>query len=269
MRITLFRSLLVLVSIGLFMTLNAYLSLIHTRSRTNEDTPDVVQIDRNTDYDDGCFRPNNPKRDLLRYPVKLKDMGYSPVYHPDPGATRCGVSWEWTGNDEQADALIYNTLHHHDDTETEKGNLHVVKRKCQDRVLLSVESPLYYPLMLNATSYGFNIAMDFRRDSDVPIPYVPSNYMQMVKKKPLPTNKKNNDVYITGFMSNCIAINYRDEVVQELQQYVPVHNYGSCDRNAKLPPLEKGQGWVGQKLDVIRKYKFTLAFENSNVSEYH
>jgi hypothetical protein len=218
------------------------------------------------DANDECQWPH--KRDLLRHPVQLKDMSSSTIYHPEPGPTRCYVPWEWTNDEKKADALIYNTLHHHANNKFSEGNLKVIFNDCQHRVLLSVESPIYYPLMLNAKEYGFDVSMDFRLHSDVPVPYVPSNYMYLIKKMPLPTAEKSKDVFIAAFMSNCAARNNRDKIVGHLEKHVKVHNYGSCRNNIELPPLQKGQGWVGQKLEVLRKYKFTLAFENSNFPDY-
>lgn len=208
-----------------------------------------------------CMSPNNHDRDLLRYPVLLKDMGSSNMYHPDPVATRCMVPWEWTLDIQKADALLYNTLEYN-------PSLPLIVRKCQKRVLVSVESPLYHGIMLLSKEKGFDIDMNFRLDSDIPIPYVPPSHLNFIKKIPVPTYLKRRDVFITAFISNCFALNNRLIYMIQLMEYVNVHSYGKCEKNVELPSLSPGQGWVGQKSEIISKYKFTLAFENSNFHDY-
>lgn len=119
----------------------------------------------------------------------------------------------------------------------------------------------------------FNWTSTYSSESDIPIPYgeyVPYN-------SPLPnninhglglhtSNNKHNFAtrktrLVAWFVTNCKASNHREEFVDALKQYVQVDVYGICDRlkcrNRTLC------------LDMLKKkYKFYLAFENSNCREY-
>lgn len=45
-------------------------------------------------------------------------------------------------------------------------------------------------------------------------------------------------------------------------------NIGACDRNAEIPEYLISKSKWEQKITIIRNYKFTLCFENSNEKDY-
>ncbi|KAL0484622.1 glycoprotein 3-alpha-L-fucosyltransferase A [Acrasis kona] len=264
----------------LFVTIFPFIQyiIIHKNVNTNKENQNQVIHQKNVEpvkkevkevkeeiikhsivtFDKECMSPQNKKRDLQRYPVLLHDMGNS-IYHPDPARTRCPVPWEWSDDVQDADAVIFNTLQN-----GASSILNQKVQKCQKIVLLGVESPVYYPWMLDKT-LPVDITMDFRLLSDVPIPYVPSSYLTLFKTQPEPIASKS---FISAFISNCGALNNREIVQKEIMDLAKVDSFGACHNNAKLPDLKQGEGWVGQKLSVLSKYKFTLAFENSNAEDY-
>jgi len=50
---------------------------------------------------------------------------------------------------------------------------------------------------------------------------------------------------------------------------VTVHSMGRCEHNFEwTPPGGRTRGRFIDKIDMLRRYKFTLAFENANVDDY-
>ncbi|RIB11691.1 Glycosyltransferase Family 10 protein [Gigaspora rosea] len=81
--------------------------------------------------------------------------------------------------------------------------------------------------------------------------------------------------------SNCDSQNNRDDYVKKLMQHITVHSFGQCLHNQEVPDdirdkygLEKGDAAYWKKYmyelkrDVLMRYKFVLAFENSNCEGY-
>ena len=60
-----------------------------------------------------------------------------------------------------------------------------------------------------------------------------------------------------AFISNCGAQSFRLEAVQQLGTVVQVHSYGACEHNSDADGASKA--------DILPSYRFTLAFENSQV----
>lgn len=69
---------------------------------------------------------------------------------------------------------------------------------------------------------------------------------------------------MSAWISNC-GPRYRLEYMSQLMHYgVPIHSYGMCNRNRELPSRSN----PGEKERLIRTYKFTFAFENSETDDY-
>ncbi|KEG06056.1 hypothetical protein DQ04_16231000, partial [Trypanosoma grayi] len=72
---------------------------------------------------------------------------------------------------------------------------------------------------------------------------------------------------IAVFVSRCKA--RRVEVIHRLSRYYPVHSYGKCAKNKKIPPqCATIGGRYLQKMCVMRKYKYAMALENSREQDY-
>lgn len=72
---------------------------------------------------------------------------------------------------------------------------------------------------------------------------------------------------VAMFISNCGGSNKRLEYVRELMKYgVTVHSYGKCMHNKDAPQGKSNR--AAGKGDVVKNYKFTIAFENGNTENY-
>jgi len=68
---------------------------------------------------------------------------------------------------------------------------------------------------------------------------------------------------VAWFVSNCNAVNGRENYVNELRQYIDVHVYGVCG------DLSCPRSDARRCFDMLATdYKFYLAFENSNCRDY-
>ncbi|CAN0846483.1 Putative fucosyltransferase-like protein [Linum grandiflorum] len=135
----------------------------------------------------------------------------------------------------------------------------------------SMESAQYYPENDIATARGWvstilKCLRDFRRgyrivmttslSSDVPVGYFSwAEYDIMAAVQP-----KTEKALAAAFISNCGARNFRLQVLDGLEKLkIPIDSYGACHRNR--------DGRVN-KVEALKHYKFSLAFENSNEEDY-
>lgn len=163
-----------------------------------------------------------------------------------------------------------------DDADAVMFHLHLTKgphtlpnsrrRPGQFWIFFTDESPLHTFLLTrqyNMSHYNglFNLSMTYRSDSDVPVPYgrtvpLPEDTDEVIRDY---ASSKKNLVAILG--SNCGGANMRWPYVRELAKHVKVDVYGGC--GTKVCP-----GHFTRDCDVTERYKFYLAFENSNCREY-
>ncbi|GJP42617.1 hypothetical protein CLOM_g2164 [Closterium sp. NIES-68] len=123
-------------------------------------------------------------------------------------------------------------------------------------VLRSMEARSYYPINDPAIARkSHSVVMTVHYDSDVPVQYGSWEEYDIMRP-PVP---KTADAIAAAFISNCAANNFRLKAVEELQKFFTVHSYGRCLNNR---PYEH------DKLAVIQRYKFSLAFENSCEPDY-
>ncbi|KAF2900599.1 hypothetical protein ILUMI_05584 [Ignelater luminosus] len=112
----------------------------------------------------------------------------------------------------------------------------------------------------------FNWSMSYRMDCDIPVPYGRTVALKMeeaAEEENFDTwnANKSQDVFVAIMGSNCGGRNNRWKYVKELQKYIQVDIYGHCG------PL-KCPGHFLVDCPKLSKYKFYLAFENSNCDEY-
>ncbi|XP_045213493.2 alpha-(1,3)-fucosyltransferase fut-5-like [Mercenaria mercenaria] len=117
----------------------------------------------------------------------------------------------------------------------------------------------------------FNWTVWYRRDATIWWPYgmkrpLTKSGKSRVKSQDLVHNNfQNKTKGIAGMISNCIDQAQRYKLVYGLQKYLHVDMYGQCYNNKcgiRKNPLERKCD------DMIRKYKFYLAFENSHCKDY-
>ncbi|XP_074330289.1 glycoprotein 3-alpha-L-fucosyltransferase A-like isoform X1 [Apium graveolens] len=125
-------------------------------------------------------------------------------------------------------------------------------------ILRSMEPVSYY--MENNLSYarrtGYDLIMTTSLLSDVPVGYFSwAEYDIMAPLQP-----KTENALAAAFISNCVSRNFRLEALEGLKKAnITVDSYGACHGNR--------DGKVN-KVDALKRYKFSLAFENSNEEDY-
>lgn len=125
-------------------------------------------------------------------------------------------------------------------------------------VIRSMESAQYYSenKIDLARRRGYDIIMTTSLSSDVPVGYFSwAEYDIMA-----PVQPKTESAIAAAFISNCGARNFRLQALEALEKAnVKIDSYGGCHRNR--------DGRV-DKVQALKRYKFSLAFENSNEEDY-
>ncbi|KAL3689893.1 hypothetical protein R1sor_016202 [Riccia sorocarpa] len=132
----------------------------------------------------------------------------------------------------------------------EKGPAHILR---------SMESASYYPEndLTNARRRGYDTVMTTSLLSEVPVGYFSWAEYDLMS----PVQTKPESSMAAAFISNCGAHNFRLEALEGLKKHgVTIDSYGQC--------LRTRDGRGVNKLQALRRYKFSLAFENSNEDDY-
>jgi len=143
------------------------------------------------------------------------------------------------------------------------------QQQYQPWVLWSAEPPyrLSRAVVSEHIAQGhFDRSMTYRFDSDYPVPFFNGKTVEgaLAPMDP-PVSRRNNDVPVAWFASNCESYNGRERIVLELQRYgVKVDSYGACFANQ--PNVARGD--IFSTVPTIRQYKFYLSLENSNCRDY-
>ena len=105
----------------------------------------------------------------------------------------------------------------------------------------------------------FDVWMTYHPDADVVLPYYDADYAQRLLVSP---EKKNEDVCM--FISSPVNQSHRQEYLLELMKYLPIDSYGQWQHNKDLPD----DNGYRSKLEVMKRYRFTIAFENAIGADY-
>lgn len=105
----------------------------------------------------------------------------------------------------------------------------------------------------------FNLTMSHRSDSDIQLPYArilhdPANERHPVKRVILSRRSKD----VAWIASHCATMSKREMYIRELRKHINVDIFGKCGKNK----CKKG-GLAHCLEDVVKDYKFVLAFEKS------
>ena len=100
-------------------------------------------------------------------------------------------------------------------------------------------------------------------------------------KKKLSFSEKNDTIIASAFITKCgnwySDTNDRFNILSNLSTMIPIHSFGKCVQTIQvkdLPycqgiPYDKEYGWnFEEKVCILERYKFNLAFENSNDESY-
>lgn len=154
-----------------------------------------------------------------------------------------------------ADVVVFNLPFLYRELE---GDLE--KPEHQVWVAWSYESEANYPWMLSDELKDiFDLWMTYHLDSDIVLPYYDYTFKEKLFTPPC---EKTKDVCM--FISSPVNNSHRLEYLSELMDYLPIDSYGSWRRNCML---DEDKGYV-TKLDIIKRYKFTIAFENAISQDY-
>ncbi|KAK4284603.1 hypothetical protein QN277_001410 [Acacia crassicarpa] len=125
-------------------------------------------------------------------------------------------------------------------------------------VLRSMESSQYYAEnnIAMARRRGYSIVMTTSLSSDVPVGYFSWAEYDIMG----PVQPKTEAALAAAFISNCGARNFRLQALEALEKAnIKIDSYGGCHRNR--------DGRV-DKVETLKRYRFSLAFENSNEEDY-
>ena len=124
----------------------------------------------------------------------------------------------------------------------------------------------------NRTIHEADIKINYHTSSSVPWLYlcIPENKQPVMDalKLDIPSNRRG----IAMFVSDC-KVSYsqwRYEYLKELMEYIDIDSYGKCLHNTEMESTRRDIEHYTIKVDLLvkKRYKFVIAFENSQVSEY-
>ncbi|GEM09598.1 alpha-1,3-fucosyltransferase 10, glycosyltransferase family 10 protein [Rhodotorula toruloides] len=202
-----------------------------------------------------------------------------PILQPD-----CPVAVVYTEDESAADVLVLNVDSHAGLEDEELERLRN-ERPWQKFAAWGVESAPNRPFLerhFNSLREGkrnetYDFEITYRLNSTVPATYSYAyfNYSNV----PLLVDQKRSYKIAAAFITNCQPKNARSLVLDELISLLPgkVDSFGSCHNNADIDATLQELGIyddVGQhtkwneKITLISRYRFTVAFENSNDLDY-
>lgn len=132
-------------------------------------------------------------------------------------------------------------------------------------VAWSVESAVNYPALTDPfLMRQFDIRMTYERSADIWTPYFPSlTEFTALREAPLPAKTEKAPAVL--FQSGSVDRADRYAFLVEMMRSMAVDSYGSLLNTRPLQGPDSGRQ---TKLDVIARYKFCLAFENSLARDY-
>mmetsp|Transcript_11593 Transcript_11593/g.18579 ORF Transcript_11593/g.18579 Transcript_11593/m.18579 type:complete len:446 (+) Transcript_11593:105-1442(+) len=117
-------------------------------------------------------------------------------------------------------------------------------------------------------SNTFDISGNTRFTSVVPVPY--ADWFAFGFNEPLEW-PKTADALAAAYISNC-GFHKRNAMVDDLQKHgVSVFSYGNCVHNRNEndePKVAKANQRGARKINNLKRFKFSLAFENSETDDY-
>jgi hypothetical protein len=134
--------------------------------------------------------------------------------------------------------------------------------------MVMVESPSHTYLNYSPFNRKFNISMTYKKSSEIYLPFIV--YEKTTTSTTTLTMPEVPENYAAGksrlvawFVSHCPTAGLRERYVEELQKYIPVDIYGRCG-SLKCPRTSSELC----DLQLKKKYKFYLSFENSLCKQY-
>ena len=124
-----------------------------------------------------------------------------------------------------------------------------------------MECEQHYRRMRNARfMQQFELKMCYRQDADIMVSYIPK---QLQELRPGPLPPVDHQHLVCSFISGRSDRSGRGDYIKALARHMEVHQYGK--RGNRTIPDDQGRA---SKLNVLSKYRFTLAFENAIAPDY-
>jgi len=154
-----------------------------------------------------------------------------------------------------ADAVVFNIPFLYRDLEDD-----IEKPDNQIWIGWSYESEANYPWMFSEELKDlFDLWMTYHLDSDIVLPYYDYTFLEKLYTPAIPKTKD-----VCMFISSPVNKSYRMEYLSELMEHLEIDSYGHWKRNCFV---EEDIGYT-TKLNIIKQYKFTIAFENAINKDY-
>lgn len=158
----------------------------------------------------------------------------------------------------QADAVVF----HLPDLMWALEDDEIVKPGGQLWVAWSLECEVNYPWMEREDIRDlFDLWMGYHAEDDIAYGYCKYRYLQKLQQ-PIERLPERNKTCM--FISSRYNQSHRQEYLSELMKYTPIDSYGAFCNNRKL----KVDAGTETLLEVIRDYKFVIAFENAIAIDY-
>lgn len=207
---------------------------------------------------DGARRTRR-KSLLAGFPARPLLLLTTPMFDKSWLADACGSVPGWDVSEDRACLGAAHAVVFHLPQVT--GIRELPKPPGQLWIGVSAECDVYYPGQVDpALLARLDVVASYHRDSDFPLNYTsPARLHELL----LPPPPKSDAALACAFISNGHSCSGREARVLELERHLPVHHYGrwrSTHRSA-----DQGRA---TKLDVLRHYRFNLAFENCIDRDY-
>jgi hypothetical protein len=138
----------------------------------------------------------------------------------------------------------------------------LTKKKDQVWVAWCLECDTHLPQMSDPSFVGrFDITMTYRLDSDVVVTYLEPDLPDLLRQPPA---EKEDGKLLNAFISSRWNHSRRIEFLLQLMPHIDIHSYGRVFRNRNVAN-DHGRT---TKLEILKAYKFTLAFENAIGKDY-
>jgi len=194
----------------------------------------------------------------------------------DMGCTLSSVKERWQG----ADAILLEiSVTGMNEYPWQHPPLLPHKYPSQPWIIFSYEQEDYFKVQKDKLFLSsVDMRATYHADSEIPItfacPWAGStleDYLKPQKKLTEDGTERKGIIFVQSNCGNGGAAS-RTAYVRELMKYIQVDSYGHCLRNTELPSwwsTEKSHGGLmGEKIRLFSQYKFVLAFENNNITDY-
>jgi hypothetical protein len=147
-----------------------------------------------------------------------------------------------------------------DDTQQLPALRNVVPRR-QIWIFESEESTAHFPILEEpGFQQLFDYEMTYRRSADIWTPYIPSDFDAACQ---LDVDLERRET-CCAFISSSLDRAGRRAYMRELSQHMQIDSFGRFMNNKQLP----NDAGIASKLQALKKYRFTLSFENSTAEDY-